>query len=74
MELQETAALLMIGALSFITHLPCLFGNDFLIEDLPAIVYNQDVSGDNVSWISIISNDFHGKDMSLENHESYRQR
>ena len=70
MHLQGIKALILIGALSVITRLPCLLG-DFLTEDLPAIVYNQDVSGENVSWTSTFKNDFHGGNKSAS-HKPYR--
>ena len=70
MHPQGIKALILIGALSAITRLPCLLG-DFLTEDLPAIVYNQDVSGENASWTSTFKNDFHGGNKSAS-HKPYR--
>ena len=70
MYLQGIKALILICGVSVITRLPCLLG-DLLTEDLPEIVYNQDVSGENVSWTSTFTNDFHGGNKS-ESHKPYR--
>ena len=57
---------------SALIRFPCLFG-DFVFDDRPAIVNNQDVFNVNSSWTQIFNHDFWGaKLVSKTSHKSYR--
>ena len=61
-----------IAFMSFVTKLPCLSG-DFVFDDRPAILKNQDVFNVTKSWLKIFSNDFWGGNLSAKSsHKSYR--
>jgi hypothetical protein len=64
--------LLLPSILAFLVYANSLFG-DFVHDDIPAIVNNPDVNGDNPEIIELFSNDFWGEPMaSLRSHKSYR--
>ena len=59
--------------ISVIVRIPCLFG-DFVFDDRPAILTNQDVINDDSIWnTSILSHDFWGGNITAKSsHKSYR--
>ena len=64
--------LIVVGVLSTISRIPCLFG-DFVFDDRPGILNNQDVNSDNSIWNLLFIHDFWGGNLTAKSsHKSYR--
>ena len=66
------ATFLTVVSIALVAYVNSTKG-DFVHDDIPAIVKNPDVNGQNGKWVQIFSNDFWGEPMaSLRSHKSYR--
>ena len=64
--------LIVVGVLSTISRIPCLFG-DFVFDDRPAILNNQDVNSDDSIWNLLFVHDFWGGNLTAKSsHKSFR--
>ena len=66
MQIEDIIHLLFIGIIAVIARAPCLSG-DFIHDDFPHILWNQDVINNESNWTSLFSNDILGQTLKSWN-------